>query len=164
MPTLIASFAMTALAAAAGVADAIPPDDDFTPALFFFVLFVGAVLLVLIGIGIVIGLVGVACAGLFAALGIVSTSALIALLRRRFSAGFRAFHYQLSAVIAWPCGIGALWLGSALFEIHLRYRYILLIGSAVGIIAGLGSAFVLDRFVRFVYRRFVPASEAPYSA
>ena len=159
---LIASFAMTAVSVAAEVADAIPPDDDFAPGLFFGALFFGLVLLVLIGIGIVIGLVCVACAAAFVALGIVSSSALIAILRRRFSAGFRALHYQLLAVIALPCGIGALWLGSALFEFHLRHRYVLLIGSAIGIMAGICIAFVLDRFVRFAYRRFVPASELPF--
>ena len=150
---------MTAVVAAAEVADAIPPDDDFAPGLFFGALFIVAVLLVLIGIGIVIGLVCAACAAAFVALGIVSSSALVAILRRRFSAGFRALHYQLLAVIALPCGIGVLWLGSALFEFHLRHRYVLLIGSAIGIMAGICIAFILDRFVRFAYRRFVPASE-----
>ena len=150
---------MSAVAAAAEVADTIPPDDDFAPGLFFGAIFFVAVLLVLIGIGIVIGLVCVGCAAVFVALGIVSSSALIAILRRRFSAGFRALHYQLLAAIALPCGIGALWLSSALFEFHLRHRYILLIGSAIGIMAGICIASILDRFVRFVYRRFIPASE-----
>lgn len=154
---------MTAVAVAAEVANTIPPDDDFAPGLFIGALFIGAVLLVLTGIGIIIGFVCVACTVVFIAIGIVSSSALIAILRQRFSAGFRALHYQLLAVIALPCGVGALWLASALFEFHLRHRYILLIGSAVGIMAGSCVAFVLDRFVRFAYRRFVLKQNGPGS-
>jgi len=150
---LITSFAMSTVVVAAEVADAVPPDDDFAPGLLFGALFFGAVLLVLIGIGIVVGLVGVAGAVAFIALGIVSSSALIAILQRRFSAGFRALHYQLLAVIGLPGGIGGLWLGSAMFEFHLRHRSIILIGAAIGIVSGICVAFVLDRFVRFAYRR-----------
>ena len=161
--TAIASFAMTSVVVATEVADTLPSDDGFDPGLLFVALFFGAVLLVLVGIGIIIGLVCLACAAVFVALGIVSSSALIAILRRRFSAGFRALHYQVLALIALPCGIGALWLGCALFEFHLRHRYILAIGSAVGILAGISIAYILDLSIRFVYRRFVPASDSHLS-
>ncbi len=151
---------MTAVVVAAEASDALPPDDDFAPGLLFGALFFGAVLLVLVGLGIIIGFGCIACAAVFIALGIVSSSALIAILRRRFSAGFRALHYQVLALIALPCGIGALWLGCALFEFHLRHHYILVVGSAFGILAGISIAFILDRFIRFVYRRFMPKSDA----
>ena len=139
-------------------------DDGFDPALAVLVLFFGAVLFVLIGAGIIVGLVCVACAGVFVGLGIVSSSALIAILSRRFSAGFRALHYQLSAAIALPCGISALWLGSSLCGVHLRNRYIFLAGSAIGIVAGICLAFILDWFVRFVYHRFTSKSEPSHLA
>jgi hypothetical protein len=160
--TAIASFAMTSVVVAEA-ADTLPPDDGFDPALLFVALFFGAVFLVLVGIGIIIGLVCVAFAAVFVALGVVSSSALIAILRRRFSAGFRALHYQVLALIALPCGIGALWLGCVLFEFHLRHRYILAIGSAVGILAGISIAYVLDLFIRFIYRRFIPKSDSQLS-
>lgn len=159
--TLLASLATAAVTIAAEASDTIPPDDGFDPALLFVVLFFAAVLLVLVGIGIAIGLVCLGCLSLFVAFGIVSSAALITIFRGRFSAGLRAFHYQLMAVIALPCGIGALWLGSELFEFHLRHRSILLVGSALGVMAGVCIAFILDRFTRFVYRRIVPASELP---
>jgi hypothetical protein len=161
--TAITLFAMTSVVAAAEAADTIPPDDGFDPGLLFAALFFGAVILVLVGIGIIIGLVCVACAAVLIAVGVVSSSALIAILRRRFSAGFRALHYQVLALIAMPCGIGALWLGCALFGFHLRHRYILAIGSAIGILAGISIAYILDLFVRFVYRRFVPVSDSNVS-
>ena len=83
-----------------------------------------------------------------------ASSALIAILGRRLSTGFRALHYQVLALIALPCGIGLLWLSCALFDFHLRHRYILAIGSGVGILAGISIGYILDRFMRFVYRRF----------
>lgn len=135
-----------------------PPDDGFDPGLLFAALFFSAVLLVLIGAGIVVGLACLACAAIFIALGVVSSSALVALFRRRFSAGLRALHYQLSALVGLPCGVGALWLGCLLFDVHVRHRYILAIGSAIGIVAGVIIAFVLDRFFRFVCHRFMLAS------
>src|SRR5947209_2441933 len=106
---------MTSVVVSAEAANNLPPDNGFDPGLLFVALFFGAVLLVLVGIGIIMGLVCAVCAALFVALGIVSSSAIIAILRRRFSAGFRALHYQVLALVALPCGIGALWLGCALF-------------------------------------------------
>lgn len=156
----VASFTMTSVCAAAEVAGAVPPEDDFAPGLFIGALFICVVLLVLIGVGIVIGIVCAACATAFVGLGIISSSAFVAILRRRFSAGFRALHYQLSAVIGWPCGISALWLGRALFEFPLRNRDLLIFGSAGGILAGICLAFGLDRLVRLAYRRLIPVSRS----
>lgn len=152
------AFAMTAAASSPTLSDAVPPDSGFAPGLLFAALFSCAVLLVLVGIGIVIGVAFLACASVFIALGVISTSALIAIVKRRFSAGLRALHYQLSALIGLPCGIGALWLGCLLFEVHLRHRYVIAAGSAIGVVAGIVIAFILDRFSRFVYRRFMQAS------
>jgi len=155
---LMVAFVKSAAASTAMLSQAIPPDNGFDPGLLFVALFFGAVFLILVGIGIVVGLACLACAGIFVALGIISSSALVAIFSRRFSVGLRALHYQLSALIGLPCGIGALWLGCLLFDFHLRHRYILAIGSAIGIIAGIAIAFILDRFFRFVYRRFMLAS------
>lgn len=155
---LMAVFVMGAAASTAMFSQAVPPDDGFAPGLFLGVLFLGAVLLVLVGFGIVVGLTCLVFAATFVALGVVSSAALVTIIRRRFSAGLRALHYQLSALVGLPCGIGALWLGCFLFDSHLRHRYILAIGSAIGILAGIAIAFILDRFLGFVYRRFMPAS------
>ena len=156
---LMAAFVMSGAASTARLPHVVPPDDGFDPGLFLGVLFVCAVLLVLVGIGIVIGLASLACAAIFVAFGLMSSSALVAIFSRRFSAGLRALHYQLSALVGLPCGIGTLWLGCLLFDFHLKHRCILAIGSVIGIIAGIAIAIILDRFFRFVYRRFVLASE-----
>jgi hypothetical protein len=144
---LMFTFVMGAAASTAVLSQPAPPDNGFAPGLLFAVVLIGAVFLVLIGIGIVIGL---AC--------LISTSALVALFLQRFSTGLRALHYQLSGLVGLPCGIGILWLGCSLFDVHIRHRYILVIGSVIGVIAGIIIAFILDQFFRFVYRRFIQAS------
>ncbi len=73
-------------------------------------LFLG-VMLVLIGIGVVAGVVCVACAGMMVALGMVSTSVLLALLRRQISTGFRALHYQSVILGGLLSGTAAAWSG-----------------------------------------------------
>lgn len=157
-PAPLILFLMLAFAWSAAASTTTPPDDGFDPGPLFVALLFVAVLLVLIGIGIVVGLACLACAGIFVALGVVSSSALVALFRRRFSAGLRALHYQLLALLGLPCGVGALWLGCSLFDVHVRHRYIVATGSATGIVAGAIIAFILDRFFRFVYHRFMLAT------
>lgn len=128
-------------------------DDDFSPGLFFGVIFFGVILLVLIGVGIVVGLVCLACAATLAVLGVVSSSAVIAIVNRRFSTGLRALHYQFLALVGLPCGIILFWFGCVLFQVHIRSLHILLAGSGIGVLAGLVIAFVFDRLFRFAVSR-----------
>jgi hypothetical protein len=160
---LLLAFAMDAAASTGMLAQSVQPDDGPDPGPLFVVLLFGTVFLILIGIGIVIGLAGLACAATFVALGVISSSAVVALFQRRFSAGFRALHYQILALIGLPCGIGSLWLGCLLFDANINHRRILIIGSVIGIVAGVIIAFVLDRFFQFVIRRCfrAPASQVP---
>lgn len=152
---LLLTLAATATATGAEIPTAVSPDDDFAPGLFIFAIVAGGVLLILIGIGIVIGLVSAACTGLLVALGIVSSSALVAVLTRRLSTGLRAFHYQMAAAISVPCGITAMLFCGEMLKWQMRFRDVLLLGSAVGIAAGLALAFILDRPVRAAYRGLV---------
>ena len=145
---------MTTSAMAAS--DTVPPADDFGSPVALFVL--AAVMLVLVGMGIVISLTFLACTAIFVGLGVISSSALVALFRRRFSSGLRALHYQLLALIGLPCGAGTLWLACSLFDVQIRQRYILAIGGAIGIVAGIIMALILDWSFRFVYHRFMSAS------
>ncbi len=158
---LAISFAMATMSFASEVVDPLPPDDDMAPGLFFGAVFVIGVLLVLVGVGIVIGLLCVACIAIFVTLGILSSSVIFAILRRRFSAGFRALHYQLLAVIALPFGIVSLWLACRLFDFHLQKSSILLVGSGIGSVAGISIAFVIDHSVRYVCRRFITVVASP---
>lgn len=65
--------------------------------------------LLVLGAGLLaVAIAAVSAAGLIA-LGIVSSSALIGIFRRRISAGFRVLHYQAFAPAALPAGAGAFW-------------------------------------------------------
>ena len=148
-------FLLATIALGATDEPPIDPSDDFSPMLFAFALIGICIVLVLVGVGIVVAAIVAISAAILTALGIVSSAAFIGILRRRFSSGFRALHYQLFAVAALPAGIGALWLGSHFFTTHLRHRDILAIGSIAGISGGLLIAFAFDRLAGFAYRRFV---------
>jgi hypothetical protein len=160
----MATLTMTSAAMAAEAADSYRDDTGFDAGLFFAILIFGLVLLVLIGIGFAIGLACVACAAVLVSLGVVSSSVLIGLVRRRFASGLRAFHYQALALIGWPCGVGAFWLGYAVFDLHFRQRYVLLTGSIAGILAGLLVAYLLDLSLRYACRRFTPVVRARLTA
>jgi hypothetical protein len=134
---------------------ALDPADDFSPMLFLFALIAVCVMLFLLGVAIVVGVVAALALGLLVALGIISSSALLGILRRKFSTGLRALHYQLCGVAMIPAGIGVLWLGRAVFDLSYRTREMLWIGSLAGLCGGLLLAFALDRIVVAIYRRVV---------
>jgi len=152
-PAVLVYFLLATVALGATGAPPGDADDGFAPMLLPAALFCICVLLILLGIGI--GLAGVMalCASILAALGIASSSVIIGIFRRRFSSGLRAFHYQVLAALGWPAGIGLLWCGSNLFDIHFGIRRGLLIGSLSGICGGLLLAFALDGIARFMCRR-----------
>jgi hypothetical protein len=109
------------------------------------------VVLVLFIVAIVLVAITTVCCLILIALGIVSTAALTGILRRNFSAGLRALHYQICAALGLPAGIAAFWLGVWLFSSDMPLPAILIIGSATGLCAGLVIAFVLDHAVGFAY-------------
>jgi hypothetical protein len=126
---------------------------------FLFMLLFAFVFLVLFGIGVGVGLACAACASLLVAMGIVSSSALVAMCRRRMSSGLRAFHYQICASLGIPAGVFLLSAASIAFDLRLRPRPLMLIGAGAGIAAGLLLAFVCDRLARLAYNRFIARSE-----
>jgi len=143
-----------------GASDApqIDPSDDFSPMLFPFALVGICIVLFLIGAGIVVATIVAISTSILVAFGIISSAAFVGILRRRFSSGLRAFHYQICAVATIPAGIGALWVGAHFFTMHLRHRDIFTIGTVAGISAGLLSAFAFDRLAGIAYRHFVTPS------
>ena len=154
-PTILLLFLFVMVAIGATDEPPIDPSDDFDPMLLPLVFVCICIVLFLVGVGFFAGAVAAVSAAILIALGIVSSAAFIGLLRRRFSSGFRALHYQLFAAAALPAGVGALWLGSHFFSTHLRDRDILAIGSIAGICGGLVLAFAFDRLAGVAYRRFV---------
>jgi len=129
--------------------------DDFGSPLLLvgFLLVAMAVVVFLVGAGIAVAAVII----MAAVLGIVSSAAWVGLLRRRFSSGLRALHYQACILAALPAGVGSLWLGSHFFAPQLRGGQILAIGSLAGITAGLILAVAFDRLAVIVYRHVMAA-------
>ena len=130
--------------------------DDFSPLLFVMFLAALAVCLVLLGIGIVLALAGIVCTMILAALGIVASSAVAALLRRRVATGVRAFHYQACAALAAPAGVMLLWSASALCNLQMSPRSVLPLGLLAGCVTGLTVAGVFDWAARLAYHRLLP--------
>jgi hypothetical protein len=161
---LVVNLMLVATSVAAESPGTNQTDNGFAPGLLLMLLVVVLAVLVLIGFGMAVGTVCIACAAIFVALGVVSSSALVALWKRRFSAGLRALHYQLSALIGLPCGIGVFWAGCLLLNLQLRHRYILAVGSLIGVTMGVLMAFILDRFCRFLFRRFFPTTSSQISS
>ena len=155
-PAITLLFLFTTVALGTSVSPPMEPGDGGGPLFFMALAFIGiSIMLFLVGVGIVATGIAALSATILVALGIVSSAALVGILRRRFSSGFRAFHYQVCAIAAIPAGVGALWLGAHLFTTHLRHRDILAIGSVAGILSGLVLAFAFDRLASIAYRRFV---------
>ncbi len=124
-----------------------PIEEEFNLFLFGFFVIGVCIVLFLFAVSVVLGVIAAVAITILVALGIISSAAFIGLLHRRFSSGFRALHYQVCAVAAVPAAIGALWLGSHLFTLHLQPRDILTLGSIAGVCSGLMLAFAFDRLI-----------------
>jgi hypothetical protein len=121
------------------------PVDDFSPMLFLMAILGILVMLVVLGICLAVAAITAVCLLVLIALGILSTSALTGLLRRKFSSGLRALHYQACAAIALPVGAALAWLGVWFFNSSAHLPSALAIGALSGVCAGLTIACVLDR-------------------
>jgi hypothetical protein len=147
------------------VPDDMPMDDyemenDFSPMLALFALIGLAIVLILIGVGIVLAIAATILIGLLILMGIVSSSALVALYTQNFASGFRAMHYQICSTIATGAGLAIGWLGSRLINLGVETPYVVGVGGIAGLAAGLIFAFALDQFSGFAYRRIKDQVEA----
>jgi hypothetical protein len=135
------------------------PDDGVAPMVMFAIAVVfTCVALALVGIGIVLAATAALALAAMTMLGIISTSVLAGIFKRRFSSGIRAFHYQLCAALGMPAGIGVLWFGVKLFHLQMRNRDALWIGAIAGVCSGLLLAFILVQAVRIAGRRILAAA------
>ncbi|MDB6139009.1 MAG: hypothetical protein JWO94_2081 [Verrucomicrobiaceae bacterium] len=164
-PFLKAAFLLlvlsTSVAMGATDPDSLDPENDFSPMLAMFFVAGLAIMLLLVGIGIVVAaVVAVSCAVL-AALGIVSSAAAVGLLRRRFSSGLRVFHYQVCAALSLPAGIGLLAVLCHFFAPQLQVWQIIVIGAVAGGAAGLLIAWVFDRLAVLACRRLAVLTALP---
>ncbi len=134
-----------------------PPPDDFPNFLMLLALCAAAVMCALLGIGIVLAVFTIGCAAMLTAMGVFSTSILIATLRRRVSAGIRAMHYQVMALLGLPCGIGAAFILPRVTQFKWSTAEACILGGIGGIVAGLTFGFLLDAAASFIRRRFLPS-------
>jgi len=144
------------MAATAHAAAPVDPSDDFSPMMLAFSLLALLVLIVLVGIGIVLAALAAAMVAVLFSLGILSSAALVGLVRGRWSSVVRMILYQGLAVMGIPGGIGIWWLGTRCLHSSASPAQILLGGSLSGIVAGLLVAFLIDRTIVFLLRRFSP--------
>lgn len=125
-----------------------PGDDDFTPGLGIFAALVIMVMIVvfilLLGIGLAVGLVVCALVGALTAVGILSSSATIAFLRRSPTQGFRALFLQLGAAAGIPCGITGAWIVSWLAHCNWSVLDRFLIGGVAGFACGVLVAWLFN--------------------
>jgi hypothetical protein len=127
-------------------------DGPFSPMLLMLLSTLFLVVLVILVLAIIVIVVTA-----LTAIGIVSSSALIGVFRRRWSTGLRAFHYQLCAVLGVACGIGLTWGVARLSDVQFSVREVLAVGALAGLCGGTLMAFVMDRLVCMVHRRYFPA-------
>lgn len=132
----------------------IDPSADFSPILALMAILAILVMLVLLGICLAVAVITAVCLLVLIALGILSTSALTGILRRKFSSGLRALHYQVCAAIALPVGAALAWLAVWLSGSTSHLPAALAIGAISGICAGLTIAYILDRAAMAAYLYF----------
>ena len=135
--------------AAADIVETIPSDNDFSPAVFFAFLFICAVFLVLLGVGIVIGLVVCGIATGLVAIGVLSSSVMAGLVTSRPVIAVRVFMLQCGLLAGIPSGILCAWIIRSWLSVPGSGWLVSMYGAIGGAIAGAGIALVLD----FIFRR-----------
>jgi len=153
-PILGILLLLTLPAFAADAEVPIEPVDDFSPILYLMAIVAILVMLVVLGICLAVAAISAVCLVVLVALGILSTSALTGILRRKFSSGLRALHYQACAAIALLVGAGLAWLAARLFGSPSHLPAAIVIGAISGICAGLTIAYILDRAAAATYQYF----------
>ena len=139
----------------------VDPSDDFSPMMLAMTLIALFVVLLLFVIAVVLVAIAAVCSIILISLGIVSTAALTGLLRRKFSSGLRALHYQVCAAVGLPAGVAGFWGIAYLLGSEMPFAAILIIGGAAGICAGLVIAFVLDHAAGIAYRYYTKSKTPP---
>lgn len=137
------------------------PIDDFSPMLAIMAILAILVMIVVLCICLVLAAITAVCLLALIALGILSTSALTGILRRKFSSGLRALHYQACAAIALPVGAALAWLAVWLFDFTQNLPAALAIGGLAGVLAGLTIAYILDRAAMAAYLYFEKRKTSP---
>lgn len=126
------------------------PDADFAPGLFIGAVLMIAVLLVLIGIGLVLGLaiVGLAAAGL--AFGVLSASVLVGYLNKSVHTGLRTFVLIVSALLGALAGIVLIAVIESLQHIPFSVLQTIVSGGIAGSVGGYFMGLLFLRLVGYL--------------
>ncbi len=117
------------------------PEDNFAPALFVVAILFILVVLLVVGVGLAIGVASIALFAALILLGVVSTSVLVGVHRRRFESGAKALLIQLAAVGGAIAGAVAFWITA--WMLHLNWQTLTIVagggtaGLVVGVVVGL---------------------------
>ncbi len=112
-----------------------------------------AVVMVLIGVGIVLSLVACGLAAVLLGLGVISSSVAVGYWTKRPAAGWRALLLQAGALAGIPAGVVCAWLGVEFFRglEGLAVNGVVLVAGALG---GLVAGVLVALGVEFTTRRF----------
>jgi hypothetical protein len=113
-------------------------------------LLLAAIVLILIGAGIAVGLVACACAAMLVGLGVISSSVVVGMRSGRATDGIRVFLLQRGIIVGAPAGaICALLATSLIAELQGITDWPVLIGgSLAGALAGIVVALALNQMAR----------------
>lgn len=104
-----------------------------------------AIVLVLIGVGMVLGAVAVAATAVLLAAGVVSSSVMVGVWRGRAQAGLRAFLLQCGILAGIPAGMLCAWLATSVWEqISGTLFVVLAAGALAGAVGGVVVALMFD--------------------
>ncbi len=117
-------------------------------------------LLVLLGLGLLVLIAGAACMGaasMMLAAGILSASLVVGILRRSFSAGFRALFIQVGALAGFVAGVGAtaciIWAAKTGWDSSMRWIIGIALGALIGTLYGWCLGLVWGRIAQALTRR-----------
>ena len=118
-----------------------------------FSLLAAAVMLMLIGVGIVLGAVATALTLGLVAAGVVSSSVMVGVWRGRAQAGLRAFLLQIGVLAGIPAGMLCAWAGTSLWkQIDGTLVVILASGGLAGALGGAVVALMFDFLANRIQR------------
>ena len=124
-------------------------DDDFSPGLLFFALVAVILVFVCIGMGVAVVVIGLLIVFAFVSLGLLSTSVIIGLNKKSFTAGFKTFLTLSISLCGLGIGIGILYLFNKIFQLHFTNISIMSIGAIGGLLSGI----LLAQLVYIIIKR-----------
>lgn len=129
------------------------PVNDFSPAVFFAFLILGAVFLMLLGIGVAVGIFMLLLVVAGLSFGLLSASVLVGYLNKSVATGFRTFVLIVSSLLGVPVGIFSVVVLQSLQNQPLNFQEIIVPGGLVGSIGGFVTGVLFMRLIMYLKTR-----------